>query len=192
MGTPYVHLGTERCGREWNSLGKLQKSMERNGMRLGKHGLHKRNVLGHDTKQKKREKKVLGLWVSGIVYSVPLPIPEVEVLGLGLEVTVGSRATGVHQAILDVWREPLVVHCGQGPLVEPCKDSILVKVDVIPSDVMAVPHSEVAKLVGSGGHWVGLAEGAAVLRVSAKTSIPVEGEVRQVVILKFEVGFVPP
>ena len=79
------------------------------------------------------------------------------------------------------------MHCGQGLLVEPCKDSILVKVDVVPSDVMAVPHSEVAKLVGSGGCWVGLAEGG--LEGLLK-DFPVEGEVRQVVILEFKVGFV--
>jgi len=129
-----------------------------------------------------------GRLVVGAIFIAALPIPEVEVLGLGLEVTVGSRATGVHQAILDARREPLVVHCGQGPLVEPCKDSILVKVDVVPSDVMAVPHSEVAKLVGGGGRWVGLAEGGLE---GLREDFPVEGEVGQVVILEFEVRFVP-
>jgi len=43
---------------------------------------------------------------------------------------------------------------------------------------MDVPHSEVAKLVG--GSLEGLLE-----------EFPVEGEVGQVVILEFEVGFVP-
>jgi len=119
-----------------------------------------------------------GQLVIGVIFIVALPILEVEVLGLGLESMVGSRVTGVHQAILDVWHEPLVVHCGQGLLVKPCKDSILVKVDVVPSDMMAVPHSEVAKLVGSD--LEGLFE-----------DFPVKGEVGQVVILKFEVRFVP-
>ena len=68
--------------------------------------------------------------------------------------------------------------------------SILVKVDVVPSDVMSVPHSEVAKLVGGGGHWVGLTKGG--LRAGLLEEFPVEGEVGQVVILEFEVGFVPP
>jgi len=79
------------------------------------------------------------------------------------------------------------MHCGQGPLVEPCKDSILVKGDVVPSDVMAVPHSEVAKLVGGGGRWVGLAKGGLE---GLLEDFPVEGKVRQVVILEFKVGFV--
>jgi len=109
-----------------------------------------------------------GQLVIGAIFIAVLPILEVKVLGLGLERTEGSRATGIHQAILDVQRKPLVVYCGQGPLVKPCTVSILVKVDVVPSDVMSVPHSEVAKLVGSGGHQVGLAEGS--LRVSLKNS----------------------
>ena len=119
-----------------------------------------------------------GRLVVGAIFITVLPILEVEVLGLGLESMVGSRVTRVHQAILDAWHEPLVVHCGQGPLVEPCKDSILVKVDVVPSDVMAVPHSEVAKLVG--GDLEGLFK-----------DFPVEGEVGQVVILEFKVRFIP-
>jgi len=130
-----------------------------------------------------------GRLIVGAIFIAALPIPEVEVLGLGLESTEGSRATGVHQAILDAQREPLVVYCGQGLLVEPCKVSILVKVDVVPSDVMDVLHSEVAKLVGSSGRRVGLAEGG--LEGLLK-EFPVEGEVGQVVILEFEVGFVPP
>jgi len=109
-----------------------------------------------------------GRLVVGAIFIAALPIPEVEVLGLGLERTEGSMATSVHQAILDARREPLVVYCGQGPLVEPCTVSILVKVDVVPCDVMSVPHSEVAKLVGGGGRRVGLAEGG--LRVSSKNS----------------------
>jgi len=117
-----------------------------------------------------------------------LPILEVKVLGLGLERIEGSRATGIHQAILDAWHKPLVVYCGQGLLVEPCKVSILVKVDVVPSDVMAVPHSEVAKLVGGGDCQVGLAEGGLE---GLLEEFPVECEVGQVVILKFKVGFVP-
>jgi len=130
-----------------------------------------------------------GRLVVGAIFIAVLQIPEVEVLGLGLERIEGSRATGVHQAILDARREPLVVYCGQGPLVEPCKVSILVKVDVVPSDVMAVPHSEVAKLVGGGDRRVGLAEGHLE---GLLEEFPVEGEVGQVVILEFEVGFVPP
>ena len=63
----------------------------------------------------------------GMIFIVVLPIPEVEVTGLGLESTGGSRTTGIHQAILDVQHKPLVVYCGQGPLVEPCKVSICVK-----------------------------------------------------------------
>jgi len=130
-----------------------------------------------------------GRLVIGAIFIAALPILEVEVLGLDLERTEGSRATGVHQAILDARREPLVVYCGQGPLVEPCTVSILVKVDVVPSDVMDVPHSEVAKLVGGGGRQVGLAEGGLE---GLLEEFPVEGEVGQVVILEFEVGFVPP
>jgi len=117
-----------------------------------------------------------------------LPILEVKVLGLGLERIEGSRATSIHQAILDVQRKPLVVYCGQGLLVKPCKVSILVKVDVVPSDVMAVPHSEVAKLVGGSDCWVRLAKG---YLEGLLEEFLVESKVGQVVILKFEVGFVP-
>jgi len=54
---------------------------------------------------------------------------------------------------------------------------------------MAVPHSEVAKLVGSGGHRVGLAKGS--LEGLLK-EFPVKDKVGQGVILEFEVGFVSP
>ena len=119
-----------------------------------------------------------------MIFITAHPILEVKVLGLGWR----AQRVLVHQAILDVWCKPLVVHCGQGPLVKPCKDSILVKVNVVPSDVMAVPHSEVAKLVGSGGHWVGPAKGG--LEGLLK-DFPVRSEVGQVIILEFKVGFIP-
>jgi len=53
---------------------------------------------------------------------------------------------------------------------------------------MVVPHSEVAKLVGGGSHWVGLAEGGLE---GLLEDFPVEGEVGQVIMLEFKVRFIP-
>lgn len=69
-----------------------------------------------------------------------LPVPGVEVLGLGSKGSNGPWVTREHQATLDVWYELLVILRIQGPLVKHCKDGILVEINIIPHNMMVVPH----------------------------------------------------